>query len=74
MTYRRSPLSEPVDELLADIAIRIQLSATDYRKAEERYETLGNWIDRLGNPLAGLVQLVYSHRGQWRLGQPSPRA
>lgn len=59
MPYRKTPLSEPVDELLADIAIRIQLSATDYRKAEERYKTLSDWIDRQDNPLAGLVQLVY---------------
>ncbi len=53
------PLSEPVDVLLADVAIRIQLSRTDYRKAEERYATLGEWIDRKGSPLAGRVQLVY---------------
>jgi hypothetical protein len=33
-------LSEPVDVLLADVAIRIQLSRTDYRKAEERYAIL----------------------------------
>ena len=55
----RPPLSEPVDVLLADVAIRIQLSRTDYRKAEQRYETLGNWIDRRGSPLEGGVQLVY---------------
>lgn len=55
----RPPLSEPVDVLLADVAIRIQLSRTDYRKAEERYVTLGEWIDRKGSPLAGRVQLVY---------------
>ena len=67
MNYRRSPLSEPVDELLADIAIRIQLSATDYRKAEERYKTLSDWIDRPNNPLAGLVQLVYS-QGSMAIG------
>ena len=54
------PLSEPVDVLLADVAIRIQLSRTDYRRAEERYETLGNWIDRRGSPLEGRVQLVYA--------------
>lgn len=55
----RPPLSEPVDLLLADIAIRVQLSSTAYRKAEERYETLGNWIDRQDSPLTGRVQLVY---------------
>jgi len=61
------PLSEPVDVLLADVAIRIQLSATDYRKAEERYETLGNWIDRRDSPLAGRVQLVYA-QGSMAIG------
>lgn len=55
----RPPLSEPVDVLLADVAIRIQLSRSDYRKAEQRYETLGDWIDREGSPLEGRVQLVY---------------
>lgn len=62
LTARRllaPPLSEPVDVLLADVAIRIQLSRTDYRRAEERYATLGEWIDRQGSPLAGRVQLVY---------------
>ena len=56
---RPSPLSEPVDLLLADIAIHIQLSATDFRKMEERYKTLGDYIDRPGSLLRGRVQLVY---------------
>ncbi len=63
----RPPLSEPVDVLLADVAIRIQLSATDYRKAEDRYQTLGEWIDRRGSPLAGRVQLVYA-QGSMAIG------
>jgi hypothetical protein len=52
-------LAEPVDVLLADVAIRIQLSRTDYRKAVERYQTLGEWIDRKDSPLTGRVELVY---------------
>jgi len=55
----RPPLSEPVDVLLADVAIRVQLSRTDYNKAEQRYQTLGDWIDRESSPLHGRVQLVY---------------
>ena len=55
----RPPLSEPVDVLLADVAIRIQLSRTDYRKAEERYHALSEWIDLQGSPLAGRAALVY---------------
>ena len=57
----RPPLSEPVDLLLADVAIRIQLNRTDYAKAEQRYHTLGDHIDRKGSPLEGQVQLVYPH-------------
>jgi hypothetical protein len=56
----RPPLAEPVDVLLGDVAIRVQLSRTDYRKAEQRYDTLGQWIDRKGSPLQGRVQLVYA--------------
>ncbi len=63
----RSPLSEPVDVLLTDVAIRIQLSHTDYRKAEERYQTLGEWIDREESPLAGRVDLVYA-QGSMAIG------
>ena len=56
---RPSPLSEPVDLLLADIAIHIQLSASDFRKMEQRYKALGNYIDRPGSLLKGKVQLIY---------------
>ncbi len=56
---RSSPLSEPVDLLLADIAIHIQLSTTDFRKMEERYKTLGDYINRPGSLLGGRVQRVY---------------
>src|SRR5688572_5596383 len=37
LTNIKSPLAEPLDALLADIAIRVQLSETNYRKAVERY-------------------------------------
>jgi len=59
----RPPLSEPVDVLLADVAIRVQLSRTDYGKADQRYQTLGNWIDRRGSPLERRVDLVYAQGG-----------
>ena len=54
-----SPLSEPVDILLADIAIRIQLSQTDYTKAVERYETINRWLERDQSPLRDRVRLFY---------------
>ena len=52
-------LMEPIDTLLADIAIRVQLSATDHRKAESRYQTISEYLDREGSPLRGLVDLLY---------------
>ena len=54
-----SPFGDPLDELFADIAIRIQLSQTAYRKAVERYQALSQWVEREGSPLAGLVDLSY---------------
>ncbi len=59
--------SSMVDELLADIAIRIQLSPTQHRLATERYETLDQWIQRHGSPLHGLVQTTYA-QGSMRIG------
>ena len=49
----------PVDRLLSDIVIHIQLSHADYHKAVQRYETIEKWIDRPGSPLRGLVELFY---------------
>ena len=55
----RRPLTEPVDLLLADVAIRVQLSRTDYGKAVERYETINEWIEREDSRLKDRVQLFY---------------
>lgn len=52
-------LRTPVDLLLADIAIRIQLTLTDYDKAVSRYETINDWLDRPDSPLRGRVILMY---------------
>jgi hypothetical protein len=52
-------LMEPLDMLLADVAIRVQLTATDHGKAEERWNCSS---DRLHTPTG-------SHRpGAFRLG------
>ena len=53
------PLSDPADILLADVAIRIQLSRTDYSKAEDRYRTINAWIERDESPLKDRVELFY---------------
>ena len=54
-----SPLTDPTDLLLADVAIRVQLSRTDFNKAVERYRTIQEWIERDGSPLKEQVQLFY---------------
>lgn len=54
---------EPLDVLLTDIAVRVQLTPTDYQKAVERYETISEWIDREASPLHGQVELVYPQGG-----------
>lgn len=59
MTSSRQPLADPVDILLADLAIRIQLSRTDYDKAVSRYQTINDWIERNGSPLKDRIELFY---------------
>ncbi len=53
------PLTSPVDILLADVAIRIQLSRTDYDKAVQRYGTINEWIERPDSPVRDRVQIIY---------------
>lgn len=52
-------LTDPADILLADVAIRVQLSRTDHDKAVSRYETVNKWIERDESPLRDRVQLFY---------------
>ena len=52
-------LSDPLDVLLADVAIRVQLSRTDYDKAVDRYGTINGWLERDGSPLKDRVELCY---------------
>ena len=57
---RHTPgLQNVLDILLADIAIRVQLSQTAYNQAVKRYEAISEWIERDGSPLAGRVELFY---------------
>ena len=48
------------DILLADVAIKLQLSPTQYKLAVKRLETLADWLDRADSPLRGKVTLVYA--------------
>ena len=54
-----SPLENTVDTLLAEVAIRIQLSQTSYNRAVKRYETINNRIEHNESPLKDRVQLFY---------------
>ena len=51
--------NEPLDVLLVDIAIRIQLSRTAHDKAVQRYETIAERLDRDASPLAGRIECFY---------------
>ena len=64
-----SPLSarEPLELLLADVAIRLQLSATDHTKAVDRYEAVSTWIERDGSRLRDRVELFYA-QGSMAIG------
>ena len=63
----RGVLTDPVDLLLADVAIHVQLSRTDYGKAVDRYETINKWIERDESPLKDRVQLFYA-QGSMAIG------
>ena len=63
----RGVLTDPVDVLLADVAIRVQLCRTDYGKAVDRYETINEWIEREESPLKDRVQLFYA-QGSMAIG------
>jgi hypothetical protein len=52
-----------LDVLLADIAVRIQLSPTDHETAVAHYQAINEWIDREDSPLHGRVQLCYPQGG-----------
>ena len=52
-------LTEPLDILLADVAIRVQLSRSDYDRAVGRYNTINEWIEREDSALKDKVHLFY---------------
>lgn len=62
-TLREIANFSPLDVMLADIAVRIQLSPTDYQRAVDHYHAIHKWIEREGSPLFGLVQAFYSQGG-----------
>lgn len=53
----------PLDVLLADIAVRVQLTPTEYLVAVDHYEAMARWIDSPESPLHGLIDDFYSQGG-----------
>lgn len=66
------PSPDLADVLLADVAIRVQLSKTNYDKAVDRFDTMKDWIDREGSDLHGLVSLLYP-QGSMAIGSTVAR-
>jgi hypothetical protein len=52
-----------LDVMLADIAVRIQLTPTDYQNAIDRFEAINEWLDRADSPLYGHIDVVYPQGG-----------
>jgi hypothetical protein len=52
-----------VDVMLVDVAIRIQLSPTDYQLAVDHYHAINEWLEREGSSLAGFVRDFYPQGG-----------
>jgi hypothetical protein len=53
----------PLDILLADVAVRIQLTPSDHKKAEGHYHAISEWLERDASELQGLVEIFYPQGG-----------
>ena len=53
------PPTDLVNILLADVALKIQLSRTDHDLAVERYHVINEWVERPGSPLRAKVRMFY---------------
>ena len=59
VTTNYGPLTRYTDQLLAEIAARIQLSPSRHRQAIQRYQTVAKWLERDGSPLQDNVSQMY---------------
>ncbi|WP_060849462.1 nucleotidyltransferase domain-containing protein [Methylobacterium aquaticum] len=57
--FETDPLEDPLDALLVDVAVRVQLPPGLHAKACGRGESVCNHIDRKGSPLEGRVLRFY---------------
>lgn len=53
------PFADPLDAVLAEIAVNIQLPPGLHAKAVDRYEAVRRYIERPGSPLLGRVACFY---------------
>jgi hypothetical protein len=53
------PFADPLDAILAEIAVSIQLPAGLHATAVERYDAICRWLDRAGSPLHGRISSLY---------------
>jgi hypothetical protein len=54
------PFADPLDAVLAEVAVNIQLPPGLHAKAVDRYEAVRRYIERPGSPLEGRVACFYS--------------
>lgn len=57
--FDRDPFLHPLDAILADIAIAVQLPPGLHLKACGRYEAVREFAERPGSPLEGLIRRFY---------------
>ena len=58
-TTPKDPFADPLDAVLAEIAINIQLPPGLHAKTVDRYEAVRRYIERVGSPLQGRVTCFY---------------
>lgn len=60
-------LNEQIDDLLARICAKLQITATQHGDAEDRYIAIGNWLGADGSLVAAYRPTIYP-QGSLRLG------
>jgi hypothetical protein len=56
-----------LDDLLIRVCTGLQLTQTQYERAEDRYGTIGGWLDARDSPLATWAPIIYP-QGSLRIG------
>ena len=54
-----NPIDDPLDRILAEIAIRIQLPPSRYDLACQRYQSVAEFAERPGSPLKDRITRFY---------------